>query len=171
MYGMLTWFVPNRFAKTWPGVQTFFTALRRHEAARLPVGVAGYCWGGHHAVQLAAGATKADGKPLIDAAFTAHPSFLKYYADIEQIRIPTSVAAAERDDMMSPAQAAETRRILEDELSSGPANRKGELRVYKGFSHGFACRIDPKNADPAGPEQAENQALAWFEKHFEGAAY
>ncbi|KAK7754804.1 hypothetical protein SLS62_003118 [Diatrype stigma] len=166
LYAVIPWIIPNRFSKTFPRVKAFFEALRRNEGAHLPVGVTGYCWGGNHVVQLAAG-HKADGKPLVDAAFTAHPSMLKFYGDIEKIRVPTSFAIPSSDPLMSLEQAEGTRKIVE----ALPDGQKGEVQIYEGYAHGFACRIDPKNADPEGPERAENQALAWFEKHFEGIVY
>lgn len=166
MYAVIPWIIPNRFSKTFSTVKGFFEALRRNEGAHLPIGVTGYCWGGNHVVQLASG-YKADGKPLIDAAFTAHPSMLKFYDDIDKIRVPTSFAIPTSDPLMSLEQAEGTRKIVE----ALPDGQKGEVQIYEGYTHGFACRIDPKNGDPEGPERAENQALAWFEKHFEGISY
>lgn len=43
----------NRLSVTLPRVKNFLTELRNAEAARLPVGVAGFCWGGQHLVHLA----------------------------------------------------------------------------------------------------------------------
>ncbi|EMR65257.1 putative dienelactone hydrolase family protein [Eutypa lata UCREL1] len=165
-YGLITWLIPNRVSRRFPAVKAFFEAVRRNEGAHLPIGTAGYCWGGHHVVNLASG-YKADGKPLIDAAFTAHPSMLTFYDDIEKIRIPTSFAVPTTDNQMSLEQAEGTRKIIE----AKPEGQKGEMRIYEGYTHGFATRLDLGKSDPEGPEEAEDQALAWFEKHFEGVAY
>lgn len=165
-YGLITWLIPNRVSRRFPAVKAFFEAVRRNEGAHLPIGTAGYCWGGHHVVNLASG-YKADGKPLVDAAFAAHPSMLTFYDDIEKIRIPTSFAVPTTDNQMSLEQAEGTRKIIE----AKPEGQKGEMRIYEGYTHGFATRLDLGKSDPEGPEEAENQALAWFEKHFEGVAY
>ncbi len=80
-------------------------SLRRNEAAHLPTGITGYCWGGKHVVSLAEGFT-VDGKPLIDAGFTAHPSFLTLFDDIEKMTIPVSFAVGDKDNMVSPEQVS-----------------------------------------------------------------
>lgn len=141
-------------------------ALRRNEAAHLPVGVTGYCWGGKHVVLLAEG-FKVDGKPLIDAAFTAHPSFLSLFDDIEKITVPVSFALGDKDNMVSPEQAKQLEKIV----LAKPEGQKGECRIYPGYGHGFACRVDVTNEDPKGAAEAEDQALAWFEKHLGGVKY
>ncbi len=62
--------------KSYPKVKSWFEQLRKAEGDTLPIGAAGFCWGGKHTVLLAAG-ERIDGKLLIDAGFTAHPSMLK----------------------------------------------------------------------------------------------
>ncbi|KAI1494863.1 dienelactone hydrolase family protein [Biscogniauxia mediterranea] len=166
MYSFIAFIIPNRPGKSFPIVKGFLEELRRNEAAHLPVGVAGFCWGGKHTVLLAEG-FKADGKPLIDAGFTAHPSLLKLYGDIERMRVPVSFALAETDSGLPLAQGEEIRKIVE----AKPEGQQGEVKIYWGYGHGFACRVDIKNGDPKGAVEAEDQALAWFEKHFEGVEY
>ncbi|KAI0477868.1 dienelactone hydrolase family protein [Xylariaceae sp. FL0804] len=167
LWVFVPWFIANWPSRTFPVVRAFMDALRRNEAAHLPVGVAGFCWGGKHAVLLAEG-YKADGKPLVDAVFTGHPSFLKLYDEIEKMTVPVSIAVGDLDNQMSPAQAARTREIVE----AKPDGRgRGEVRLYPGHGHGFACRCDPKSDDPAAAAEAERQAVAWFEKHFEKVEY
>ncbi|KAI3324190.1 dienelactone hydrolase family protein [Xylariaceae sp. AK1471] len=156
----------NRFGKTFPIVKNFMESLRRNEAAHLPIGVTGYCWGGKHVVLLAEGLT-IDGKPLMDAGFTAHPSALSLFGEIEKIAVPVSFALGEKDNMISPKQAKQ----LEEIVLAKPDGQKGECQVYPGYGHGFACRVDVKNDDPKGAVEAEDQALAWFEKHFERVKY
>ncbi|KAI1429676.1 Alpha/Beta hydrolase protein [Xylaria sp. FL1777] len=156
----------NRPGKTFPVVKSFMESLRSNEAAHLPVGVTGYCWGGKHTVLLAEGFT-IDDKPLMDVGFTAHPSFLSLFDDIEKMTIPVSFALGDRDNMISPEQAEQLGKILLEK----PEAQKGECRVYSGYGHGFACRVDVLNDDPKGAAEAEDQALAWFEKHFEGVKY
>lgn len=156
----------NRPGKTFPIVKSFMESLRRNEAAELPVGVTGYCWGGKHVVSLAEGFT-VDGKPLIDAGFTAHPSLLSLFGDIEKITVPVSFALGEKDGMISVDQAKQLEKILLDK----PEGQKGESRVYDGYGHGFACRVDVTNDDPKGAVEAEDQALTWFGKHFESTKH
>ncbi|KAI1348533.1 dienelactone hydrolase family protein [Xylaria sp. FL0043] len=156
----------NRIGKTYPIVKSFMEALRHNEAAHLPVGVTGYCWGGKHCILLAEGFT-VDGKPIMDAGFVAHPSFLSLFDDIEKISLPVSFALGENDNMISPKQAEQLEKIVLEK----PDGQKGEVRMYPGYGHGFACRVDVKNDDPKGAAEAEDQALAWFEKHFEGVKY
>ncbi|TGJ79554.1 hypothetical protein E0Z10_g9204 [Xylaria hypoxylon] len=156
----------NRPGKTFPVVKSFMESLRRNEAAHLPVGVTGYCWGGKHTILLAEGFT-VDSKPLMDAGFTAHPSFLSLFDDIEKMTVPVSFAIGDKDNQVNPTQAKQLEKIVLDK----PDGQKGECRVYAGYGHGFACRGDVLNDDPKGAVEAEEQALAWFEKHFEGVTY
>ncbi|KAI1820705.1 dienelactone hydrolase family protein [Xylaria intraflava] len=156
----------NRPGKTFPIVKAFMEALRANEAASLPVGVTGYCWGGKHVVLLAEG-FKAGEKPLVDAGFTAHPSLLALPGDIEKMTVPVSFALGELDGGIPADQAKK----LEAIVAAKPEGQKGELRVYAGYGHGFACRVDVKNDDPKGAVEAEDQALAWFEKHFAAVKY
>jgi len=151
----------NRFGKTFPVAKNFMTSLRQNEAAHLPVGVAGYCWGGKHTVLLCEG-FEVDGKPLVDVAFTAHPSFLSLYGEIEKLAVPVSFAVGDLDNRVSVEQAKKIESIVLEK----PDGQKGECRIYPGYGHGFACRVDVKNYDPKGAVEAEDQALAWFEKHF-----
>ncbi|KAI1309189.1 dienelactone hydrolase family protein [Xylaria venustula] len=156
----------NRYGKTFPLIKSWLESLRRNEAAHLPVGVTGYCWGGKHSVLIAEGFT-VDGKPLVDASFSAHPSFLSLFDEIEKISIPVSFALGEKDNMISGKQAKQLEKILLEK----PDGQKGECRIYEGYGHGFACRVDVLNDDPKGATEAEDQALAWFEKHFDVLKY
>ncbi|KAI0505215.1 dienelactone hydrolase family protein [Xylaria bambusicola] len=156
----------NRPGKTFPVVKSFMESLRRNEAAHLPVGVTGYCWGGKHVVLLAEGFS-IDGKPLVDAGFTAHPSLLTIPDEIEKITVPVSFALGDKDFMVNTEQAMQ----LESIVLEKPDGQKGECRMYPGYGHGFACRVDVSNEDPKAADEAEDQALAWFEKHFDDVKY
>ncbi|KAI1125587.1 Alpha/Beta hydrolase protein [Nemania abortiva] len=156
----------NRPGKTFPVVKSFMEKLRQNEAAHLPVAVTGYCWGGKHVVLLAEG-LKIDGKPLIDVGFTAHPSFLKLFDDIEKMTVPVSFAIGDTDNQVSAEQGVQLEKIVR----SKPDGQKGEYRMYPGYGHGFACRVDVTNGDPKGAVEAEEQALEWIEKHFESVKY
>lgn len=154
----------NRPAKSWPIVEAFFKALRQNEAAHLPVGAAGFCWGGKHTVLLARGA-EVDGKSLINAGFTGHPSMLEIPADIEKIKIPTSFALGELDQTLKAPQIAQIKGVID-------ANEeKGEVKVYLGVGHGFCVRADTKVIDSARQAaESEDQAVEWFNRHFAGVS-
>ncbi|KAI0127001.1 Alpha/Beta hydrolase protein [Xylariales sp. AK1849] len=166
LYGLIPWAIANRPGKTLPIVQTWFEKLRQHEGAHLPIGAAGYCWGGNHLVLMAAGA-KIDGKPLFDAGFTGHPSRLKIPDDIVKIKYPVSFALAEEDMQISVAQINEIRKIVE----AKPNGEKGEARAYAGCKHGWCVRADGLSKEMTKQaEDAEDQCLTWFKKHFQNVS-
>lgn len=153
--------IKNRQSVTMPRVMGFLTELRKTEASNLPLGVAGFCWGGLHAVHLAA-EPPSNGKPLVDVFFTAHPSAVSFPKDIEKIRKPLSVAIGDKDPLMTPKQARETEAVLRKNKV------EQEVVIFEGAGHGFSVRIDrtnPKQTEQA--VQAEVQAVRWFTKHFE----
>lgn len=145
-----------------PRVESFLTELRKAEAANLPVGVAGFCWGGKHAVQLASEVPSETSKPLVDVCFTAHPSALEFPKDIEAIKKPISFAIGDCDPLMTPEQVRESEALL----------RKNKVEYeavsYEGAGHGFSVRIDRTNSKQTEQAvQAEKQAVKWFTKQFE----
>lgn len=151
--------------RTYPGVKGFFEQLRKEEGQALPIGAAGFCWGGKHTVTLAHGA-EINGQPLIDAGFTGHPSLLSLPSDVEKIKRPVSFACAEDDNQISLKQAEKIKAIV----TAFPEPYKGELRVYQKTGHGFAVRADLKVPDVAAQAAAaEDQAIAWFTSHFSTA--
>ncbi|OAA46578.1 Dienelactone hydrolase [Beauveria brongniartii RCEF 3172] len=148
--------------KTFPVVKGFFEQLRKDEGATQPIGAAGFCWGGKHVVLLSHG-HEIDGKPLLDAGFTAHPSILSIPSDIQKIQRPVSFALAANDDQISPAKAEKVKAIVE----ALPSPATGEAYVIPGTGHGFAVRADMTKDDVAAQAaRAEDQAVDWFNKHF-----
>ncbi|KAM0323700.1 hypothetical protein ACHAQA_008637 [Verticillium albo-atrum] len=148
-------FYHNRIGLTHPRVKTFVADVRAAEPA-VPLGAVGFCWGGKHAVLLAQGTD--DDKPLIDAAFTGHPSFLVLPGDLEKLAVPLSIAVGSEDNQIPRAKAEQVRPIVEA--------KHGEIRVYDGSTHGFAVRaVFPKEEVDRPAEEAEAQCIAWFEKH------
>lgn len=159
-----------RESVTKPKVFAFLKALRESpETANLKIGAAGFCWGGLHTVKLTHdtpssrvhryGSEAGVVEPLIDAAFTAHPSMLKVPTDITGVTVPLSIAVGDVDAMMKFPDVEKSKNILE---------KKGDdhqVVIYPGAKHGFAVRGDPK--DPKQKEfadQAEEQAIQWFSK-------
>jgi dienelactone hydrolase len=167
---MMPFMYHTRFPKTFPIVQRFFAELRAGEGATLPVGAAGFCWGGKHVFLLAntsaAGNTMdlADGgisRPLIDAGFTGHPSRLSFPADIEAATVPMSVAVGDKDNQLPAPRAEAVRALLETKLGA----ERGELRMYEGATHGFAVRAELKENKEMMRQaaEAEDQCIAWFQ--------
>lgn len=132
----------------------------------LSIGAAGFCWGGKHTVLLSQGC-EIDGKPLVDAAFTGHPSMLKLPGDIEKITRPVSFALAGKDSQISQKQGKELKGIVEAKAS--PAT--GEATIYGGTGHGFCVRADLDYDDIAAQAaKAEDQCIDWFNTHFESSS-
>ncbi|KAL1855407.1 hypothetical protein Plec18167_005909 [Paecilomyces lecythidis] len=167
IYGMIPFVARNTFGKSWPIVKDFFTAVRENEGAHLPIGAAGFCWGGKHTLNLAQG-YESNGKPLIDAGFTAHPSNLEIPAEIEKIKKPVSFAIGDKDIQVRPPHIEQIRQIVE----AKPEGERGEVKTYYGAGHGFAVRADHilKEAKQQADE-AEDQAIDWFNRHFQGLSY
>lgn len=148
-----------------PRVDGFFRALRA--STDLPIGAAGFCWGGFHVFRLASGKEKTkDGKPLADAFYTAHPSMLTLPADAEAVTLPISVAHASEDSqlkedkvkMIESAFAAKTKQGL-----------NCELKAYSGAKHGFAIRGDRDNEKQLKDLiEAKDQAVTFFIKQLTG---
>ena len=155
----------NRFGLSYPRVVKFMTALRSNEAASLPVGVAGFCWGGKHVTLLCADKDKTpDGESLITCGFTAHPSALAVPADIEAVKLPLSISIGDVDFGLAIGKVNEAKQILEKDTG------KHEVVVIPGAKHGFAVRGNPGDEEEVKQGiQAEDQAVAWFDKWFAAA--
>jgi dienelactone hydrolase len=153
-------------SKSWPRVKGFFEQLRKEEGASLSVGAAGFCWGGKHVVLLGRG-DEIDGRPLIDAGFTGHPSMLSLPADINNLKLPVSFALGEHDSNLPVAQAENIKAIVE----ALPESARGEAVIYSNCSHGFCVRVDQKYTDVVKQaDDATDQAIAWFNTHFKSPA-
>ena len=167
LYGFLPFGLANAFPKSWPKVQPFFAAVRENEGASLPIGAAGFCWGGKHIMHLAEGMTAANGKPLVDAVFTAHPSNLEIPKEIEGVKQPISIANGDKDKVLSMPKLEEVKRILERK-----EDVKSEVVLYPGAGHGFGVRADPGNEKAVEHGiQAEDQAIKWFKQQFANVSY
>ncbi len=165
LYGLLPFFMSNRIGKSYPIVKGWFSQLRKAEGDALPIGAAGFCWGGKHTVLLAAG-EQVDGKPLLDAGFTAHPSLLDVPGDIEKLTIPVAFAVGDKDNALPKAKAQKIKEVVE----ALPESARGEIRFYAECGHGFAVRADVDDKDQvtvlARASEAEDHCIEWFKKHF-----
>jgi dienelactone hydrolase len=154
----------NDFSKSWPKVTSFFEALRNDAVdGKLPVGAAGFCWGGKHTVNLCHGFKTGSGKNLIDAGFTAHPSGLNIPDEIEKVKLPLAVAHAEKDMNLKAAQYEVIKATLEGLKKEGVDS---ECVKYKGATHGFSVRADSTKDEAKQAMEAEEQAIKWFQSHF-----
>jgi dienelactone hydrolase len=161
--------VTNDVKAAWPRVESFVKAIRTDpETSNLPVGVAGFCWGGLYALKLAqeeavyeiesgVPSNIAKRKPLVDAAFMAHPQPIPR-TDAEKVVQPISGAIGTKDWATSVEKIEQLRSIFETRATHGVQT---ELITYDGAGHGFAVRYDPDNPNMATQaEQAQNQAIA-----------
>ena len=150
----------NRLSVRKPVVFKWFQELRAsEEGMRLPIGTAGFCWGGLYVVLLCHDEEKANGRSLIDVGYTAHPSALTIPQDIEKVQQPLSIIIGDKDFIMPIAQVEQADKILKEKDQPG----RYEVTVIKGARHGFATRGDlEKEAEGQQAKQAEEQAVAWF---------
>lgn len=184
------WLVPFLFRNgdgvVRPQILEFFRGLKSSHPD-LPVGAAGFCWGGKWTVELchakhrssppvgnpqpqSAGQSGGTGEPLIVCGFTAHPSRLTFPTDIEAVELPLAVAASgKHDPQMSREQGEQTKAILEGK-NKKVDGVEHEFVWYEGACHGFAVRADEDDEEEAERGlQAEKQAIAWFTKWFAAA--
>jgi len=97
--------------------------------------------------------------PLIDCAFTAHPSMLDVPKDIEAVQRPLSVVVGDNDMALGSKLAIKMKEIL-DKKGDGH-----ECVILPGAKHGFAVRSYPDDEVQIGfGAVAEKQAINWFTK-------
>lgn len=175
----ISWLFKNRSSISKPRIFNFFKAIRTSPppftTKSLKIGAAGFCWGGYYTVLLAHDepssrvqrheeqtTSAAALEPLIDCAFTAHPSLITMPKDIEGVNLPLSVAIGNEDMSMKGPQILQMKEILE-------VKKKGdhEVVIMPGARHGFAVRVNPKDEwQMECAEKAEVQAINWFSKWF-----
>ncbi|KAI9789429.1 MAG: hypothetical protein M1833_002423 [Piccolia ochrophora] len=154
----LPWLFSARASVTKPRMLAFCRALRAGSV--LPLGVAGFCWGGRYAFHLGTeeGPEGRDG--LVDAVFIAHPSLVSLPGDVAGVRCPVSVAVGDKDHQMPPPKIEVLREVL-----SKKAEVEHEVVVYEGATHGFAVRESPDvEKERQQGLEAEDQAVNWFTK-------
>lgn len=129
-------------------------------AKGIKIGVAGFCWGGRYAIQLAQAASGPFGEALVDVGYTAHPSMVSVPGDLEKVALPLSIANGDDDMMMPRAKMALVKEVL---------GEKGNCEIveYPGAKHGFAVKGDPNDERQADlGMRAEDQAVGWFRRWF-----
>jgi dienelactone hydrolase len=178
LYYGIPWIMRCSPAKTEAGVIKYFKDLRisppPFQTADLKIGAAGFCWGGKHTVTLAkdepnhrvvrhsSQTLSSKSEPLIDAAFVAHPTYIKVPDDIEAIKINISWSVGEEDLQMRGPDIKKVKDILESKKDCGH-----EVKLIPGAKHGFATRTHPEDEEQTlQAEWAEVQAVSWFARHF-----
>jgi len=100
-------------------------------------------------------------RPLIDAAFAAHPSFLKIPEELEGIKIPLSIAWGDKDMAVKFDEVKKAKEMVEKIEGVDT-----EVVIYPGAGHGFGVRADIGNKEVEKDyKQALDQAINWFKKH------
>ena len=170
---MISFLYHNRQGVAQPRIQAFLTSLRAASPTN-PLGVAGFCWGGLHAVLLTHDTPQnstllPDGTahPLIDCAFTAHPSMLAMPGNVRDVVRPLSVANGDEDEYLPREKMGVLVEILEDKEKESGGEGRYQAVVYPGARHGFAVRgdwADEKQRERA--EACEDQAVDWFKRWF-----
>ncbi|VBB71409.1 Putative protein of unknown function [Podospora comata] len=145
----------NRYAVAAPRVNAFFHSLRQELGPSGKIGVAGFCWGGLYTIRLTHMSP-----PLVNCAFTAHPSLISVPADINKVKdeTPLSIANGDDDQYLRRAKMETVVKMLRD-------RERHEVVVYEGAKHGFAVRGDI--GDPKQKERgqgSEDQAVGWFRR-------
>ena len=163
IWGLVPFFMYNRPAQAWPRIRSFFEAVQHDEAHTLPVGAAGFCWGGQPVLTLThPGVVSKDGRQLVDAVFTGHPSALSLPGDVDKITKPVSVAIGDKDKVTPMKQV----KLIQDTWARIGNDVATEVVVYPGAGHGFCVRVDPRNENQfQQSKDAEVQAVAWFQRH------
>lgn len=137
------------------------------------LGVAGFCYGGWLATKICnAPSTAAEGgkgTKLVDAAFTAHPSWLKTpdeIVDAVKNGVPYSAALADKD-MTLPLEKAEEIEAALRRLEGKVRDHDYEVKIYRGnIPHGFAVRAREGVKEQIEAErEACEQAVRWFKEH------
>ncbi|TKX20575.1 hydrolase-like protein 5 [Elsinoe australis] len=173
LYHGVPFLIRNRASAVLPGITSFFKTLRENEDASLPIGAAGFCWGGMPVVKLCQDGTKAsNGMSLVDVGFIAHPSFMKMPDDVEVVVKPLSCAGAGNDGKVMLKQGDQIKDVLERknreaEEREGGRGVRHEYVWYEKADHGFAVRTNEKDTEAAEKgKMAEAQAVGWFQRWF-----
>jgi len=123
-----------------------------HKKGFASVGAVGFCWGAKVVIQVAKGDT-------LKAAILAHPAFVTV-EDIQDVKTPIAILAAETDEVTPPALAQKFGEILESKPEV-----ESFFRIYPGVVHGWTTRYDVHDAKQvADAEEVHNKMFEWFGK-------
>ncbi|ETS75775.1 hypothetical protein PFICI_12719 [Pestalotiopsis fici W106-1] len=171
---MLSIFIPfaRRTRNVYPHILAYTRAVRAGLESGKKLGVAGFCWGAMHTMQLSAEsvATENDAnqhqEPLVHAQFVAHPSGLKPAAMIQflsRFSVPVSIAVGDEDIILPKESAAELEAGLRKFYPVDEQPSRLEIKMYSNCGHGFAVRADrSKEVENESADLAAAQASEWF---------
>ncbi|KAF8632410.1 hypothetical protein AX17_004851 [Amanita inopinata Kibby_2008] len=133
-----------------------FISVIREEKGYEKIGAVGYCFGGSAAIRLAP-------TGYIQSVVICHPGRFSL-EQAKEIKIPTAWLCAEEDAFFKDS--------LRDQVEALYASRKNtneyvsyEFVIYKGTTHGFACRPDLSYEDlKQAYEKSLEDTAVWFEK-------
>jgi dienelactone hydrolase len=150
LFVMILFLLRNSHSAQSAKISAFVTHLRdAHPSAK--IGFVGFCWGGRYAITL---------NGIFDATVAAHPSLVKYPAELDGISKPISFALAETDHNYDAARGRDTEKRFKDK---GVAV---EVVIYEGVRHGWTIRGDLKDEKKkVARDKAVEQAVRWFEKY------
>ncbi|PVH69075.1 esterase/lipase [Cadophora sp. DSE1049] len=145
--------IPHNPSTVDPIVEKCITELREKYKCQT-VAAVGYCFGAKYVIRnLKLSSQK------VDVGFIAHPSFVDN-KEVELIRAPLAIAAAETNRVFPAEKRHETEAIL---MGLGLPY---QLNLYSGVEHGFALRGDlTKPVQKYAKESAFALACHWFEAH------
>ncbi|KAK5069142.1 hypothetical protein LTR64_008705 [Lithohypha guttulata] len=169
---MVPFLLNNKPASVFPDVVEFVRKIKSDMAGSDgKLGVAGFCWGGYHAVNLCTqtNTTDPDSGRLVDAQFTAHPSALSGSSMLVDAvathAVPCSIAYPNNDLALSRKAVDEAVATLNKLQAEDPERIEYELRIYEGQAHGFAVRGDLQDEEvKKAVQESTNQAVDWFRR-------
>lgn len=119
------------------------------------IGAVGYCFGAKYVVRF----MSEEKGQHIKVGYVAHPSFVEE-AELEAIKGPMSIAAAETDTIFPVEKRHKSEEIL------AKIKVPYQINLFSGVSHGFSVRGDPKiPQEKWAKEEAFEQAVKWFNFH------
>lgn len=119
----------------------------------LKIGVAGFCWGGKVAVELA----KTDN---IQAAVLLHPGFVTV-DDIKEVKAPIAILGAELDHISPAALIKQFGEVL-----SAKPEVDSLVKIFPGVVHGWTVRYaDEDEMAVKYAEEAHRDMIDWFGKY------
>jgi len=138
-----------------PIVDATIKELRGAGGAKTVAGV-GYCFGGRYVARFLK-------KGVLDAGYTAHPSFMSE-EELAGIESPFSISAAETDAIFPTEKRHKSEEILL-KLST-EKDIPYQINLFSHVVHGFAVRCDLNvKKEKFAKEQAFLQAVTWFNEY------
>ncbi|KAK1232226.1 hypothetical protein PQX77_004600 [Marasmius sp. AFHP31] len=133
-----------------------FESARKLRREYEKLGAIGYCFGGWAVFRLGAADNIIDGKPLVDAISTGHPTWLTK-EDITGVGVPVQVLAPEHDPVYTPE-------LKEYTFKEVP--KKGvplDYQHFPGVHHACFTRGNPEiKGERDAQVRGKNAAAAWF---------